>query len=267
MAKYVSEIRFGYKGKVRTVHSYTTEQRFKEIRETRSLTENDIENLAKDIKLWAKENKVGTEYSLFYNGKFWYMNYQSYTDENGNWKCKHTRKTKKNADPHKWCEWFSEKFILGFAVDGTAYEILNYGVHPFAEEKLRTLLTAYGLYLECCEACYWEVCCDTIEIENVEYSYWPKERIEWLYRPDNAPDNEIKNIMETWYRLADATGDIGACTIGEYMEFVYKGTRYRMCPQTPYQGDYSWSAHVDVIKKMLSDIGATEMYMNYGRLD
>ena len=267
MANYVSEIRFGYKGKVRTVHSHTTEQRFKEIRETRSLTKQDIENLAKDIKLWARENKVGDEYSLFYNGKFWYMDYQSYFDENNNYVLKKSRKTKKDADPHKWCEWFSEKFILGFAIDGRVYEVLNYGHLPLAEEKLRTLIGAYGLYLECCDYCYWEVCCDNVEIENVEYTYWPKEKIEWLYRPENAPDEEIKLIMEHWYELAKATGDIGACTIGEYMEFVYKGKRYRMCPQTPYQGDYSWSAHVSTIKNLLTVNGATEIYMNYGRLD
>lgn len=266
MAKTATEIGFAYKGKKRIVRSYTTPERFKEIRETRSLTEQDIENLAKDIKLWARTNDVN-DYSLFYNGKFWYREYKSSIDENGNYKCKHTRKTMKNADPHKWCEWFSEKFILGFAVDGTAYEILNYGIYPLAEEKLRVLLTAYGLYLECCDYCYWEVCCDNVEIENVEYTYWPKEKIEWLYRPDNAPDEEIKLIMEHWYELAKATGDIGACTIGEYMEFVYKGKRYRMCPQTPYQGDYSWSAHVSTIKNLLTVNGATEIYMNYGRLD
>lgn len=271
MAKEMTKIQFMYKGRMRTVHSYLPVEEFKRIVNEKKLTKEDIEVLAKDIKLWARENRdsVGYDMSLLYNGKHDYIDYQVYK-EGEQYKCKHVRKVKEGQDPHKWCEWFPEDFILGMTVDGQMYEMLNYGHAAVAEAKLRQLLKAYGLYLECADYCYWYVV--PYNDMEVEYTHWEKEKIRWLYGPNRADDGKevdvlLNYVMEKWYDWAKETGDIGCCTIGEYMEFKYEGIKYRMSSQSPYQGDYSWSAHVDKVKEMLRNLGATHIYMNYGRMD
>lgn len=232
----------------------------------KKITKDTIEKIAKEIRKWVRDNHLGSDYSMLYNGKFWHHEYV----KNGNkWVTK--IKTEKNVDPHKYCEWFSEKFILGLCVDGYIYECLNEYNRYKAKEKLDAILHNYGLYLENCDGCHFDVCVWDIDIEDVEYSYYPKEKVVYLYRVDKSDSSsvlpELNVIMQRWYDLAKETGDKGYCTIGEYMEFRYRGTLYRMCSQSPYQGEYSWSCHVPEIKKMLIDIGATGIYMNYGRLD
>ncbi len=267
MTKQKTTIPFIYKGKERTVRSNTSIERFREINAKNELTKADIENLAKDIRMWAADNRqsVGWDFSLLYNGKHDYDDFQWNKDATGKLKCKRVRKVEDHQDPHKWCEYFPEDFILGLTVDGKIYEMLNYGHAEIAEAKLSVLLKAYGLYLECADYCYWYAV--PFYEENIEYTHWEKEKIVYLYRPADDVLPELNAVMHTWYDLAKETGDIGACTIGEYMEFVYKGTKYRMSSQSPYQGDYSWSAHVETIKNILREIGATSIYMNYGRLD
>lgn len=263
--KPMTTIQFNFMGGKRTVHSYTTAERFRQIQNDRVLTKEDIENLVKDIKLWARENRdaVGWDMGLLYNGK-WECNSYDWTAK------KRKRKVQEDRDPHDWCEWFPEEFILGMTVDGQMYRILNYGECPIMEAKLAQLLRGYNLYLECADYCYWYAtpCCDM----EVEYTIWKKEKTVYLYGPDRSDDGskvpaELNMIMNRWYELAKETGDIGACTIGEYMEFRYEGTKYRMSAQSPYQGDYSWSAHVDKIKELLRSCGAEDIHMNYGRLD
>ncbi len=83
----------------------------------------------------------------------------------------------------------------------------------------------------------------------------------------DIPDMNIASVMYRQYNLAKEVGDVGACTIGEYIEFRYKGKLYRMGMQTPYQGDYSWRATIPEVKRLLEVFGATEIYVNYGRLD
>lgn len=239
----------------------------------KKIIKTDIENLAKEIKKWAAVYKI-RDYSLLYNGKFWYSElYKKTIINNGIEKQRWARKriTEKDIDPHKYCEWFPEKFILGFCVDGDAYECLN-GYNKYkAREKLDAILASYGLYLENCDGCHFSVEVWKLDIEEVEYTYWPKEKIVYLYGPNRSNDGlvlpELNIIMQRWYDLAKETGDHGCCTIGEYMEFKYKGIKYRMSSQSPYQGDYSWSVHVPVIKAALIDIGATDIHMNYGRMD
>ena len=245
----------------------------------KKITKDTIEKIAKEIRKWVRDNRLGSDYSMLYNGKYWYHDYQGHfeivVDKYGlpheKWISKKKIKTNYNVDPHQFCEWFPEKFILGLCVDGAIYRCLNGYEKPEAKEKLDAILQNYGLYLECCDYCYWSVEVGSIDIEEVEYTYWHKESIIWLYDSERADDgiplSELATIMNKWYELSKATGDKGCCTIGEYMEFRYRGTLYRMCPQSPYQGDYSWSCHVPEIKKMLVDIGATEIYMNYGRMD
>jgi hypothetical protein len=227
----------------------------------KKLTKNDIEKIAKEIRHWAATNRI-YDYSLLYNGKWWHKEYVNNRSK---------VKIDEDKDPHKWCEYFPEKFILGITADGSMYDCLNGYNKEKAREKLYIILQKYGLYLECADYCYWYAS-PINDIEEIEYTYWLKEKIIYLYGPDRSDSNlpiptELNLIMTTWYELAKEIGDKGCCTIGEYMEFRYKGIKYRMSSQSPYQGDYSWSVHVPKIKEMLNGIGATDIYMNYGRMD
>lgn len=252
----------GKKGKERlSAHTYLTMDTYHAMRESKHLTKDDIECLAKDIVLWARENKLGKDYSLLYNGKCLHYEYDWKTN-------RRHKKVDENKDPHKWCEYFSENFILGIACDGMIYRCLNEYEYCRAKEKLDGLLHTYGLYLSCCDYPYWEA--ELLDGWTADYTVWKKEKIVWLYNYHDAIDYgipEIASVMELWYQLAKETDDKGCCTIGEYMEFFYKGIRYRMAAQSPYQGDYSWSKHVPIIKEKLKEISATEVYMNYGRMD
>ena len=78
---------------------------------------------------------------------------------------------------------------------------------------------------------------------------------------------ELKNIMIAWYNLSSMTGDIGSCVIGAGYRFKYRDKSYEMSACSPWQGSISWEKHIETIKQMLINIGATEIYYNYGRLD
>ena len=78
---------------------------------------------------------------------------------------------------------------------------------------------------------------------------------------------QLKNIMDMWYELSKNTGDIGSCVLGAGFKFEWNGDEYFMSAQSPYQGSISWEKHIDVVKQALENIGATEIYYNWGRID
>lgn len=94
-----------------------------------------------------------------------------------------------------------------------------------------------------------------------------EEAVSWLYGSEQAPDETIRMIMSTWYRMSAKTGDIGSCVIGEYLEFVYDGKKYRMTAQSPWQGELSWITPLPTIMRMLEEAGATSIYWNCGVMD
>ena len=87
----------------------------------------------------------------------------------------------------------------------------------------------------------------------------------WVAREDVLP--ELKDIMNKWYQLSNETGDTGCCVLGAGMSFNYKGTYYKMAPCSPWQGEGSWTPHVDTVKDMLRNIGAKDITWDYGVMD
>lgn len=220
-------------------------------------TKKDIEKLSGKVFRWASSNRCGHDFGVFYNGKLKSWDY----DLNLH---KYVKKTKYDVNPLEYCEYFSPKFVGGMWYDGNMYDIINGWGNKF--EKLNNLLKEYGLYFEHCDSCHGEfVPIDSID--DYEYTDFFREKPIWLYRPDDAPDPAISRIMLRYYELAKQVGDVGACTIGEYIEFRYKEALYRMCPQTPYQGEMSWREPLPEIENLLKTVGATDIYVNYGRLD
>lgn len=226
----------------------------------KTLTKRKIENLADKITQWAKDNKLGQDWLLFYNGNVFDPK-------------KPDILTKSN--PLDYCEYFSDQFIMGMVFDGKMYDCLNNHTYQKAYRQLEKLLSQYGLYIEYSTYTACQFCNESND--KVEYWTLPRKKILFIYGIDRCSDyhtyephdypKEFNNIMKTWYRLSEQTGDIGSCTIGEYLQFDYKENTYRMSPQTPYQGDFSWQKPLPKIKQMLTEMGAENIYVNYGRLD
>ena len=221
------------------------------------VTKKDLDKLCGQVFRWASSNRCGHDFGVFYNGK---LKSWDYDDD----KHKYIKETQENINPLDYCEYFSQKFVMGMWYDGLMYRIINDCGRKY--DKLNTLLEQYGLYFEHVDYCHGEF----VPIDNIddfEYTEFFKEKPIWLYRSNDAPDSTINRIMDEYFKLSSAVGDIGACTIGEYIEFRYEDKLYRMSPQTPYQGDYSWTEPLPKVKQMLAEAGATDIYVNYGRLD
>lgn len=234
------------------------------------MTKNDIKNLALDIKAWARQYKLGNDYCLFYNG---IKETKKFKEVDGEWKYV---KVKEPADPLKYCEYYSTDSILCMAVDGLMYDVMNEYCCGRAYEVLTEIADAYGCYIESCDSCHFEFVND-IDDRVIEYSKLHMEQIVRLVRPDYGyvehtsikvvVPAELQEIMEFWYKESERVGDIGCCTVGEYAEFVWKGTKYRMSAQSPWQGDQSWTQSWPKVKAKLIEIGAENIYLNYGRMD
>lgn len=236
------------------------------------LTKPMIEEMAKAVRRWASAEKLGRDWSLFYNGKLLSHPCVNKPTEDNPYRYVYTRKTERNVDPHDYSEWFSEKFIMGMSYDGQMYECINGYNRYKAYEKLEQIAKMFGCYIEHCDSCHCEFVWDGDDIEDVEYTLFVKEKPVWLHRPSDAPDDAIASIMTDFYRMATEVGDKGACTMGEHIEFRYKGgdgvsRLYRMSMQTPYQGEWSWRKPLPEVKRRLELCGATEIYIDYGRLD
>lgn len=223
-----------------------------------------IEQLAKDVRKWASDNKLGKDWMLFYNGKL--FDYPLVKGKDGHY-VYGSGKEKQGVSPLDYSEWFSDKFIMGMSYDGLMYECINGYTKAKAYENLESLLSDYNLYLEHCDSCHCEFVWGGDSMSDVEYTAFEKEKVNWLYLPEDAPDDAIRLLMHEFERLCTEVGDKGACTIGEYIEFRRDGKLYRMCMQTPYQGEISWRKPLPTVLKMLEMAGVTDIHVNYGRLD
>lgn len=223
------------------------------------LTKESIEELAKDIRKFAKKNGLGEDFGIFYNGKLLQKDYSKGWDK-GRWK------TIKDINPLDHCEYFPEKFILGMWYDGDFYEFINGYTRQSAYDDFLNLFKKYGLYFEHCDSTHLTAAIDNSDIE-VEYTEYKKETIHYIYRQEDAPDDVIRAIMQFWHDASQLVGDIGSCVLGDYLEFVYKDQKYRMSNQSPWQGSISWEKPLPMIKNLLGAIGATNIYYNPGHLD
>lgn len=219
----------------------------------------NIKELVDEIFKWANVHHIGKDFGVYYGDRVRQWRY-SQTQE------RYVIEELRDINPLDYCEWFSEKFIGGMWYDGEAYSCINGYAKANAYEKLVQILEKYGLYLEPCDDTRTEFAPEE-DIEKYEYTEFHRDRPIYLYNPVYAPDGTIKDIMCKQYELAKEVGDHGSCTIGEYIEYRYKGKLYRQCMQTPYQGDQSWIVPLPKIEALLAEAGAEDIHVNYGRLD
>ena len=223
------------------------------------ITKQDIERLAKEIMTFLEDNDMLDGVSIYFNNKRVSTEFELIGDE-----VKYLWKEKTAVDPHKYFEYAAYNHILSMSFEGTLYDKLNYEFDKRMEEFYE-IFKRYGLYFELGNS--WNLTVYPIDDVEVEYTIYkkPKEIIR-LYIGFEMPV-PLRNIADMWYMLSAKTGDKGSCVLGAGFSFDWNDNRYFMPAQSPWQGSISWEEHIDVIRQELENIGATEIYYNWGRID
>lgn len=228
------------------------------------LTKANIEQLAKEIMVFLEKEEMMSGVSIYYNGKVVRAKteYNDFTDT-----FSYSWETTENVDPHNYFDYAAYDHILSMSFEGALYDVLNYsGGRKDAE--FCDIFERYGVYYEFGNA--WNLSVypndDDMEVEYTKYKR-PKETIR-LYRY-NRMDNPsaLQAIMDVWYELSKNEGDKGSCVLGAGFSFEWQDNEYFMSACSPYQGSLSWEVHKDTVKGLLEDIGATEIYYDWGRMD
>lgn len=228
----------------------------------KKITKTDIERLANEIRAFLEAYDIASDVSIYCNGNV----VRSRTEYKGNGEYSYVWVKTENVDPHDYFEYAAYDHILSMSFEGGLYDVLNYsGGHIY--EKFMKIFEKCGLYFELGNA--WNLSCYLINDDTeVEYTYYeePKETI-YLNRFNSSNPNKLQYIMELWYNLSKKEGEGGSCVLGAGFKFKWNGDSYFMPAQSPWQGSCSWEVDKDVIHKMLENIGATEIYYNWGRMD
>ena len=223
------------------------------------ITKKTIEHMKDDIYAFCKMHKISKwDFSVLYNGKM-------SCNISKNWR-RGKLGVKENVDPHDYCEYYSEQFILGINFDGEMYDIINGYSSIALYEEFRVIFEKYNCYLEQCDSCHAQVVYDG-DYKDVEYTEFKKEKIIKVYNSKMAPDTVFATIIQLWYELSARNGDEGSCVIGAKLEMKYKGDKYRVNAQSPYQGSVSWERPLEVIKKCFEYIGCEDIVYLPGRMD
>ena len=227
-----------------------------------------IEELVKEIEEFLREHDLLGDVCIYFNNKrhLWHNKY----DEKWNFLgfgCD----IEEDISPLDYFEYVNEKHILSMSFEGLFYHVLN-GWDEYADkmqQKFSDILSKYGLYYELGNA--WNLSCypvnDDMEIEFTDYTEDVSPEPEYIYLGRTDVPIALMEIMKSWYLLSKETGDKGCCVIGAGMMFEYNGKSYKMAPCSPWQGENSWTPHVETVKEMLRNIGATDIYYDYGRMD
>lgn len=216
------------------------------------LTKIKIEEMANEIVEFLKKNNMISSTSIYYNNK----RIRDGVLEEGEF------------DPHDYFEYAAYDHILSMSFEGELYDLINYDGGKKLNE-FEKLLKKYGVYYELGNA--WNLSTYLIDYKNgeVEYTYYKKEPDPIHITSWNLDDipGELKNIVVAWRALQETVGESGSCVIGAGFKFKLNGIKYFMSPCSKFQGSISWEIHKDVIKGMLENLGATEIYYDWGCMD
>lgn len=108
-----------------------------------SITSEQIEQLAKEIRQFLLDNDLWIDVRIYFNGK-------AFSTDDG---CGHYYYNDRdnlivlqNIDPKDYFEYAGPYLSMSF--EGPVYEILNYGSMENIEEGFRSIFAKYGLYYE-----------------------------------------------------------------------------------------------------------------------
>ena len=228
------------------------------------LTKQNIEQLANEVMDWLIRNELDMDVSIYYNNQKMQHKYHFNKDydiiDDG-------ISIEKDVDPHQITQWAAHDHILTMTFEGGLYSLLNYNGGKL-ETEFENLFNKYGLYYELGEA--WNLTCYPIYNElEVEYTVYEKPQPTiYLYRYDTSNNPpELQKIMDIWYEWSSTVGDEGSCVLGAGFKFKWQGKKYFMCACSPYQGSISWEKYKDTIKVLLEDVGAENIYYEWGNMD
>lgn len=227
----------------------------------KKLTKKDIDQFAIDIMAYLTKCHLDTDVCIYYNNKRIRHEYDWH-----NLDAPPKIIIEENMNPHDYFEYAAYDHILSMSFEGALYEVLNYTFGK-KEEGLRKIFEKYGVYWELGNM--WNLTAFPIDDNmEVEFTYYgrPKNKRN-LYMWDATIPSPLRNIMTKWYKLSEAVGDKGSCVIGAGFDFTWNGIEYHMCSCSPHQGSISWETNKDDVRKMLEDIGATEIVYKWGIMD
>lgn len=170
-------------------------------------------------------------------------------------------------DPHNYFEWAAYDHILSMSFEGGLYHVLNYNGGSLLN-KFDKIFEKYGLYYELGDSWNLTACVSDDDME-VEYTVYkkPQPRIH-IYKTDqNDVPEELLTIVRAWKLFQEKIGDVGSCVLGAGFEFDYQGQPYFMSPCSRFQGSIAWETNINDIELLLKEIGAKNIYYDYGRMD
>lgn len=227
----------------------------------KKLTRIDIELFAVDIMCYLTENDLDSDVCIYFNNKRIRHEYD--------WRTLNPKPefiVEYNMSPFDYFEYANHEHILSMSFEGPLYDELNYTCGK-KTDGLEKIFKKYGVYWELGNA--WNLSAypidDDMEIEFTAYEL-PKEKID-LYMWDRNVPTPLHEIMDKWYALSKQEGDKGSCVIGAGFNFTWNEDDYFMCACSPYQGSISWETSREEIRKMLEEIGATDIIYDWGRMD
>lgn len=229
----------------------------------KKLTKTNIDALAKEIIEFLETKELANSVSIYYNNKV--------VRSKGKWDADYNYipcwVTEEDVNPHDYFEYAAYNHILSMSFEGGLYDVLNYSF-GHREEEFRAIFEKYGLYFELGNS--WNLSAypddDDMEIEYTKYEK-PKPTITLYHQNRMAYPMALRKIMEEWYFQSYLNGDGGSCVLGAGFCFEWEDNKYFMCSCSPYQGSLSWEIGKHNIKKMLEDIGATDIYYKWGNMD
>lgn len=227
------------------------------------LTKIKIEEMVKEIIDYLKANDLESDVCIYFNnkriciGSEWDREKKEFIPY---------EKVEENINPLDYFEYANEFHILSMSFEGSLYDIINYG----NTNKFDAIFNKYGLYYELGHSWNLTAFPSTIDYDDIEYTLYKKEPdpiVIYSHSSNSEVPAELIEIKHMWDRLSSTTQHLGgSCTIGDGFEFKYNGIRYEMVTPS-YQGSLIYEHWIDTIKKELKEIGATEVYYNYGRMD
>lgn len=235
---------------------------------TKKMTKKDIENLAKKIIEVCCEHGLGSDMGVYFNNKRIWVRADYRDIEKVVWETEE----EENIDPHDYFTYAAYNHIISISTEGGLYDSLNYGSGEFPKE-LEQLFDEWGIYYEFGDS--WNLSFFPIDEDKVDIEYTVyKKPVEPTYiyltsegRGSPATPPELVPLMREWWQKSKETGDIGGCVIGAKMRFTYNDIVYHMHPCSPWQGEWSWTAHVEWMIDELKKLGATDVNFYCGCLD
>ena len=230
----------------------------------KTLTKTHIEQLANEIMEFLEKEGMMSSVSIYYNDKVVRAKTE-YDIETDTFSCSWI--TEENVDPHNYFEYAAYDHILSMSFEGVLYDVLNYDGGR-KEVEFYDIFKRYGLYYEFGNAWNLSAYPNDFDME-VEYTKYerPKEIIRLHRWNRGANPDELQSIMDEWWVLSKLAGEDGSLVLGAGFSFEWNNNKYFMNACSPHQGSLSWEKPKDKIEQMLKEIGATNIYYDWGRMD